>query len=84
MANNRQAILPAAMPSGTPAAIPTSATTVACQPTTAATWRRTNPSTFSRPASARRRFTLTSSRCTMVAAPKRDSVTPNSSGKLTD
>ncbi len=72
------------MPSGTPAAIPTSATTVACQLTTAATWRRRNPSTFSSPASVRRRFTLTSSRCSMVAAPNSDSATPNSSGKLTD
>ena len=39
--------------------------------------------TFSRPASARRRLTLTSSRWTRVAAPNSDSATPNSSGKLT-
>src|SRR6266566_5285932 len=84
VANTRQAILPAATPSGTPAAIPTSATAVACQLTTAATWYRTNPSTFSKPASARLRVTLTSSRCTIVAAPNSTSIPPNSSGKSTD
>ena len=39
--------------------------------------------TFSRPAWARRRLTLTSSKWTRVAAPNSDSATPNSSGKLT-
>jgi hypothetical protein len=72
------------MPIGTPAAIPASATVVACQQTAAATWRRTKPSTFSSPVSLRRLATLTSSRCTNVAAPKSESMTPNSSGKFTD
>ena len=84
VANTRQSTLPAAMPIGAPTAIPTSATVVACQQTAAATWRRTNPSDFSSPVSRRRLATLTSSRCTMVAAPNSDRATPNSSGKLTD
>jgi len=84
VANTRHRVRPTAMPIGAPITIPIRATVVACQQTAAATWRRTNPSDFSSPISRRRRATLTSSRCTMVAAPNSDSATPNSSGKLTD
>ena len=72
------------MPSGTPITIPVSATAVACQQTTAATWRPTNPSALSNPVSTRRLTTLTSSKCTRVAIPNKDRATPSSSGKLTD
>ena len=84
VANTRHSSLPAAIPAGKPMTIPTSVTPVACQQTAAATWRRTNPSTFSNPVSRRRLATLTSSRCTIVAAPNIDMATPNSSGKFTD
>src|SRR6185437_13960089 len=84
VANTRQSTLPVAMPSGAPTAIPTSATTVACQQTAAATWRRTNPSALSSPASTRLLATLTSSRCSSVAAPNTESATANRSGKFTD
>ena len=84
MANTRQTSRPATTPSGTPITSPTTATVVACQQTAAAIWLRTNPITFSSPVSLRRRVTVTSSRCTSVAAPNSDSIAPNSSGKLTD
>jgi hypothetical protein len=58
----RQTTLPATRPTGTPTTIPATATVAACQNTTAATWRRTNPRAFSRPLSRRRRHTLTVSR----------------------
>src|SRR6185437_15950902 len=84
VANVRQTSRPATTPSGTPTTSPASATVVACQQTAAAIWFLTNPITLSSPVSLRLLVTLTSSRCTRVAAPNRDSIAPNSSGKLTD
>jgi len=84
VANTRHSTLPAAIPVGAPTAIPVTATAVACQQTAAAIWRRTNPSALSNPASTRLLATLTSSRCSSVAAPNTESVTANSSGKFTD
>jgi hypothetical protein len=54
VANTRQSTRPAAIPTGTPTAIPARAIVVACQQTDAATCRRTNPSDFSSPVSRRR------------------------------
>ena len=74
---------PTTTPTGTPITMPTAAIVVACQATLEATWRFTNPTTFKRPTSCRRRDTLTTSKWSRVAAPNTAKMAPNMSGKLT-
>jgi transposase len=61
----------------------TAATVSACQVTAAATCRRRNPRALRMPTCRRRRVTLTSRKCSRVAAPKTATARPSSSGRFT-
>ena len=74
---------PTTIPTGTPITMPAPASVVACHATVEATWWFTNPTTLRSPTSRRRRDTLTTSRCSIVAAPKSANMAPKIKGKLT-